>query len=34
MAAVVRTSVIDAEGHVIETPRTFEFMREEDGPLG
>ncbi len=30
MATTVRTSVIDADCHVIETPRTFDFMREED----
>ena len=30
MATAVRTQVIDADCHVIETPRTFDFMREED----
>ena len=30
MATAVQTRVIDADCHVIETPRTFDFMREED----
>ena len=30
MATAVQTKIIDADCHVIETPRTYEFMREED----
>lgn len=33
MTTAVATRVIDADCHVIETPRTFEYMREEDEKL-
>tara|TARA_Y100001936_G_scaffold252857_1_gene314515 strand:+ start:1067 stop:2116 length:1050 start_codon:yes stop_codon:yes gene_type:complete len=33
MATAVRTSVIDSDTHLIETERTFEYLREEDKHL-
>lgn len=33
MATAVKTGVIDADAHVIETERTYEYMREEDRRL-
>lgn len=33
MATAVKTGVIDADCHVIETERTYEFMREQDRAL-
>jgi predicted TIM-barrel fold metal-dependent hydrolase len=33
LATTVKTDVIDADAHVIETDRTWEYMREEDAAL-